>query len=561
MDRIWLRSYPAGMPAEIDPDRFASVADLLERLFGQFGGKPAFHNMGRTLSYAELERLSRDFASFLQSLPGMGKGERVAIMSPNLLQYPVAMFGVLRAGMTVVNVNPLYTPRELEHQLKDSGAKAIVVLENFAGVLQQAIGGTAVRHVVTTQVGDLLPAPKRWLVNFAVKRVKKMVPPWRLEGAVGFREALARGAATRLEPVEVAREDIALLQYTGGTTGVSKGAMLTHRNILANLEQTGTWISTRFQEGAEIVIAPLPMYHIFCLTSTLAFMKWGSLVVLITNPRDLPAVVAELRRWKFSAMTGVNTLFNGLLNTPGFDQLDFSTLKVAVGGGAAVLKPVAERWRQVTGHYITEAYGLTEASPGVCANPLESPWNGTIGLPFPSTDASIRDEEFNELPVWNGEGDIERHTGEICVRGPQVMKGYWNSPEETAKVMREGWLKTGDVGYLDSRGYVTLTDRKKEMILVSGFNVYPNEIEAVVMLLPGVLECGVVGVADEKTGEAVKVAIVRRDPGLTREAVIEHCKTQLTGYKVPRHVEFRDSLPKTPVGKVLRRELRAPPKG
>jgi len=549
------------MPAEIDPDRFASVADLLEKLFGRFGGKPAFHNMGRTLSYAELERLSRDFASFLQSLPGMGKGDRVAIMSPNLLQYPVALFGVLRAGMTVVNVNPLYTPRELEHQLKDSGAKAIVVLENFAGVLQQAIGSTAVRHVVTTQVGDLLPAPKRWLVNFAVKRVKKMVPPWRLEGAVGFREALARGAATRLEPVEVAREDIALLQYTGGTTGVSKGAMLTHRNILANLEQTGTWISTRFQEGAEIVIAPLPMYHIFCLTSTLAFMKWGSLVVLITNPRDLPAVVAELRRWKFSAMTGVNTLFNGLLNTPGFDQLDFSTLKVAVGGGAAVLKPVAERWRQVTGHYITEAYGLTEASPGVCANPLESPWNGTIGLPFPSTDASIRDEEFNELPVWNGEGDIERHTGEICVRGPQVMKGYWNSPGETAKVMRDGWLKTGDVGYLDSRGYVTLTDRKKEMILVSGFNVYPNEIEAVVMLLPGVLECGVVGVADEKTGEAVKVAIVRRDPGLTREAVIEHCKTQLTGYKVPRHVEFRDSLPKTPVGKVLRRELRAAPKG
>jgi long-chain acyl-CoA synthetase len=561
MDRIWLKSYPAGMPAEIDADQFGSVADLLEKLFGKFAGKPAFHNLGCTLSYTDLERLSRDFAAFLQSLPGMGKGARVAIMSPNLLQYPVALFGILRAGMTVVNVNPLYTPRELEHQLKDSGAKAIVVLENFAGVLQQVIGNTAVEHVVTSQVGDLLPVPKRWLVNFVIKRVKKMVPAWRIEGSVGFREALARGAASRLRPVEVTREDIAFLQYTGGTTGVSKGAMLTHRNILANLEQTGTWISTSFREGAEIVIAPLPMYHIFCLTSTLAFLKWGSLVVLITNPRDLPAVVAELRRWKFSALTGVNTLFNGLLNTPGFDGLDFSTLKVAVGGGAAVLKPVAERWRQVTGRYITEAYGLTEASPGVCANPLESPWNGTIGLPFPSTDATIRDEGFDELPAWSGVGDIEAHTGEICVRGPQVMKGYWNSPEETAKVMRDGWLKTGDVGYLDAQGYVTLTDRKKEMILVSGFKVYPNEIEAVVMMLPGVLECGVVGVADGKTGEAVKVAIVRRDPDLTRDAVIEHCRTQLTGYKVPRHVEFRDSLPKSPIGKVLRRELRAAPKG
>ena len=560
MDRIWLKSYPAGMPAEIDPDQFASVADLLEKLFGKFAGNPAFHNLGCTLSYADLDRLSRDFAAFLQALPGMGKGDRVAIMSPNLLQYPVALFGVLRAGMVVVNVNPLYTPRELEHQLKDSGAKAIVVLENFAGVLQQAIGSTAVRHVVTTQVGDLLPVPKRWLVNFVIKRVKKMVPAWRIEGAAGFRDALERGAALPLGPAGATREDVAFLQYTGGTTGVSKGAMLTHRNILANLEQTGTWISTSFQEGAEIVIAPLPMYHIFCLTSTLAFMKWGSLVVLITNPRDLPAVVAELRRWKFSAMTGVNTLFNGLLNTPGFDALDFSTLKVAVGGGAAVLKPVAERWRQVTGRYITEAYGLTEASPGVCANPLGTPWNGTIGLPFPSTDASIRDEGFHELPVWSGEGDIESHTGEICVRGPQVMKGYWNSPGETAKVMRDGWLKTGDVGYLNAEGYVTLTDRKKEMILVSGFNVYPNEIEAVVMMLPGVLECGVVGVADEKTGEAVKVAIVRGDPNLTREAVVEHCRTQLTGYKVPRHVEFRDSLPKTPIGKVLRRELRAAPK-
>ena len=561
VERVWLKSYPVGMPAEIDPDQFSSVADLLERLFSKFADKPAYHNLGCTLSYAALGRLSRDFAAYLQALPGMDKGDRVAIMSPNLLQYPVALFGILRAGMTVVNVNPLYTPRELEHQLKDSGAKAIVVLENFANVLEQVLEKTAVEHVITTQVGDLLPGPRRWLVNFVIKRVKKMVPAWRIDGAVGFRAALARGAANPLKPAEARREDIAFLQYTGGTTGVSKGAMLTHRNFLANLEQTGAWISVSFKEGSEVVIAPLPMYHIFCLTSTLAFMKWGSLIVLVTNPRDLPALVKDLARWKFSVMTGVNTLFNGLLNSPGFGQLDFSALKVVVGGGAAVVRPVAERWQQVTGRYITEAYGLTEASPGVCANPLGARWNGSIGLPLPSTDVSIRDDGFNELPAWRGEGDIEKHTGEICVRGPQVMKGYWNSPGETAKVMRDGWLKTGDVGYLNAEGYVTLTDRKKEMVLVSGFNVYPNEIEAVVAMHPGVLECGAVGVPDEKTGEAVKVVIVRKDPNLTKEAVIEHCKTLLTGYKVPRHVEFRDTLPKSPIGKVLRRELRAAPKG
>jgi long-chain acyl-CoA synthetase len=559
-NRIWLKNYPAGMPAEIDPDLFTSIPDLLEKTFRKFADKPAYHNLGRTISYAELARLSRDFAAFLQGLQGVARGDRVAIMSPNLLQYPVALFGILRAGMTVVNVNPLYTPRELEHQLRDSGAKVIVIVENFAGVLQQVLGKTPVRHVITTQVGDMLPLPKRWLVNFVIKKVKRMVPDWRIDGAMTWHTALARGAKAPFEPVEVAREDIAFLQYTGGTTGVSKGAMLTHRNILANLEQTGVWISVSFKEGAEIVVAPLPMYHIFCLTSTLSFMKWGSLSVLITNPRDMPGFVKELGHWRWSVMTGVNTLFNGLLNTPGFDRLDFSPLKVVIGGGAAVQKPVAERWREVTGRPITEAYGLTETSPGVCCVPLNAPWNGSIGLPIPSTEVSIRDDSFNELPTWTGAGDIEQHTGEICVRGPQVMKGYWGNPAETAKVLQDGWLKTGDIGHLDADGYFTITDRKKDMILVSGFNVYPNEIESVVAAHPGVLECGAVGVPDEKSGEAVKVVVVRKDPGLTKEAVTAHCKTQLTGYKMPRHVEFRDSLPKSPIGKVLRRELRDAPK-
>ncbi len=555
-----MKSYPAGIPAEIDADRFTSLVGLLEDVVGKFADRPAYHNLGRSMSYGELGRRSRDFAAFLQGLPGMGKGERVAIMSPNLLQYPVALFGVLRAGMTVVNVNPLYTPRELEHQLKDAGAKAVVILENFASTLQQVLRETPVEHVVTFQIGDMLPIPKRWIVNFAVKKLKRMVPSWRIDGATTFSAALARGAKVPLKAVAMTHDDNAFLQYTGGTTGVAKGAMLTHRNLLANLEQTGAWVSGSFKEGEEIVIAPLPMYHIFCLTSTLAFMKWGSLIVLITNPRDLPAFVKELRRWKWTVMTGVNTLFNGLLNAPGFDQLDFSAVKVVVGGGAAVQQPVAERWNQVTGGYITEAYGLTETSPGVCANPLGAPWNGTIGLPFPSTDVSIRDDHFNELPVWTGEGDIDDHTGEICVRGPQVMKGYWNNPAETAKVMQDGWLRTGDLGHMDANGFITITDRKKDMIVVSGFKVFPNEIESVVAMHQGVLECGVVGVRDEKSGEAVKVVIVRKDLQLTKEAVVEHCRLQLTAYKVPRHVEFRDVLPKSPIGKVLRRELReAPP--
>ena len=558
-EKPWLKNYPAGMPAEIDAYRFRSIPDMFDKTVAKFSDKAAYSNLGHTLSYAMLDRLSRNFAAFLRGMSGMGKGERVAIMSPNLLQYPVALFGVLRAGMTVVNVNPMYTPRELEHQLIDSGAKAIVIVENFAHTLEQVLAQTAVKHVITTQVGDLLPWPKRWLVNLLVKKVKRMVPAWHIDGTIDFRSALARGAAMRLDPVEVTRDDIAFLQYTGGTTGVAKGAMLTHHNLLANLEQTGVWVSGAFKEGAEIVVAPLPLYHIFCLTSTLSFMKWGSLIVLITNPRDIPAFVKELGKWKWSVMTGVNTLFNGLLNAKGFDQLNFAAVKVVIGGGAAVQRSVSERWTRVTGRYITEAYGLTEASPGVCANPLGIPWNGSIGLPFPSTEVSIRDDNSNELPAWTGADDIEKCTGELWVRGSQVMKGYWNMPEETANVLQDGWLKTGDVGHLDDKGYVTITDRKKDMIVVSGFKVFPNEIESVLASHPGVLECGAVGVPDGKTGEAVKVVIVKKDPDLTREAVILHCKSNFAAYKQPRHVEFRDSLPKSPIGKILRRELRDAP--
>ncbi|MEK7435826.1 MAG: AMP-binding protein [Pseudomonadota bacterium] len=555
-EKIWLKEYPEGVPAEIDPGRYASLPDLIEKTCRKFADKPAYNNFGCSMSYAELERLSRDFAAFLQGLPGLKKGERVAIMSPNLMQYPVVLVGILRSGMTVVNVNPLYTPRELEHQLKDSGAKAIVIVENFAATLQQVIQKTQVEHVITTQLGDLLPAPKRWIVNFVVKRLKKMVPDWRIDGAIGLRSAFARGAGAQLQPVSLGHEDIAFLQYTGGTTGLSKGAMLTHRNILANIEQAGVWIGRSLKEGEEVVISPLPMYHIFCLTTTLYFMTLGVTNVLITNPRDLPAFVEELKKWKWSVMAGVNTLFNGLLNTPGFGELDFSGLKVVVGGGAAVLKPVAEKWQQVTGRYLTEAYGLTETSPAASINLLGTPWNGTIGLPISSTEFSIRDDDFNELPLWTGEGDIEKSTGEICIRGPQVMKGYWQLPAETAKVLQDGWLKTGDVGNINAKGYVTITDRKKDMILVSGFNVYPNEIENVVATHPGVLECAAVGVTDDKSGEAVKVVIVKKDPNLSKESVIEHCKRELTGYKIPKYVEFQDSLPKTPIGKILRRELR-----
>ncbi len=556
VERVWLNSYSPGIPADIDVSQYDSVLDFFDETIRKYPDKPAFSNFGTNLSFARLDQLSTRFASFLQKLGGMVPGERVAVMLPNLLQYPVVLFGILRAGMTVVNVNPLYTARELEVQLKDSGAKAIIVLENFASTLQKVIANTAVEHVITSQLGDMMSAPRRWLMNFIVKRVRKIVPRWQIAGAMPLRRALNRGKKTPFTPIKVRHDDIAFLQYTGGTTGVAKGAMLSHYNMLANLEQTSLWISGSFKEGREIVIAPLPMYHIFCLTSTLAFMKWGCLTILITNPRDLPAFLKELGKWKFSVLTGVNTLFNALMDTPGFDKLDFSALKVVVGGGAAVQKPVAERWRKLTGSFVTEAYGLTETSPGVCCVPLGAPWDGSIGLPVSSTEVSIRNEDFEPLPLWDGTAAIECCTGEICVRGPQVMQGYWNNPEETARTIRDGWLKTGDIGHMNQKGYVTITDRKKDMILVSGFNVYPNEVEGVVMMHPGVAECAVIGVPDAHSGEAVKLIIVRRDPALTQEDMASYCKTQLTGYKRPHHIEFRTSLPKTPIGKILRRELR-----
>jgi long-chain acyl-CoA synthetase len=561
-DKPWLKSYPKGVPAEIDVNQFSSLKDILEKSCKRFADRPAFSNMGVSMSYAELDRQTRDFGAFLQSLPGMKKGERVAIMMPNCLQYPVALFGTLRAGMTVVNVNPLYTPRELEHQLKDSGARTIVIIENFAHTLQEVIAKTGVEHVVTTQLADLFPVPKRWIVNYVVKNVKKMVPHWRIDGAIDFRQALRRGAATQIADVPVSHDDLAFLQYTGGTTGVAKGAMLTHRNMVANLQQVHAWVGGALEEGREVVVTALPLYHIFCLTANcLTFMKIGGENLLITNPRDLPEFVKTLKSGRATAMTGVNTLFNGLLNTPGFAELDFGKMKFAIGGGTAVQRAVAERWKEVTRTKLIEGYGLTESSPVACANPLDGEYNGTIGLPLPSTEARIITDDGRILPPHDGKRPMEESTGEICVRGPQVMKGYWHKPEETAQVITpDGFLKTGDVGHMDQQGYVTISDRKKDMILVSGFNVYPNEIEGVVAGHPGVLECAVVGVPDDKSGEAVKLVVVKKDAGLTSDEVLKFCREHMTGYKVPRVIEFRTELPKTPVGKVLRRELRDAPK-
>ena len=552
MEKIWLNEYPAGVPAEVDLNEFSSIKDILEKSCRRFADLPAYSNMGVTLRYRDIDRLSRDFGAYLQGL-GLGKGERVAIMMPNVLQYPVALFGTLRAGLTVVNVNPLYTPRELEHQLNDSGSTVIVIIENFAHTLQEVLARTPVKTVVTTELGDLFSFPKRLLVNFVVKRVKKMVPAWTMPGTVPFRQALSQGVGQTLTDVPLNHDDIAFLQYTGGTTGVSKGAMLTHGNMVANLQQASAWLSPFSKPAEETIITALPLYHIFSMTANcLTFMKVGGHNILITNPRDMPGFVKELGKVKFTVITGVNTLFNGLLHTPGFEKLDFSTFKIALGGGMAVQRAVAEQWRKVTGVPLIEAYGLTETSPAACINPLTlTEYNGNIGLPISSTELSIRDDEGQEL------GFGEDQVGEICIRGPQVMRGYWNRPEETAQVMTEdGYLRTGDVGYVNQRGYVRIVDRKKDMILVSGFNVYPNEIEDVVAHHPMVLEVAAVGIPDEKSGEAVKIVVVRKDEALTVEMLLEHCRRELTGYKLPRHVEFRTELPKSNVGKILRRLLR-----
>ncbi|GLT22860.1 long-chain-fatty-acid--CoA ligase [Zoogloea oryzae] len=552
MNKIWLQSYPPGVPAEINVGEFSSLADLFDKGVRKFAERTAYVCMGKSISYSDLELLSRQFAGYLQGELKLAKGARVALMMPNCLQYPVAMFGILRAGFTVVNVNPLYTARELEHQLNDAGCEAIVIVENFAHTLQEVIGNTkALRHVVVTGLGDMLGFPKSLLVNFVVRHVKKMVPPWSLPGCVAFRDALGQGAADTFQPVQIGHDDLAYLQYTGGTTGVAKGAMLTHGNIVANLQQAHAWISPYVKEGEEIIITALPLYHIFSLTANcLTFFKIGATNILITNPRDIPGFVAELGKYPFTVITGVNTLFNALLNNPEFEKLDFSSLKVALGGGMAVQQAVAERWKKVTGKTLAEAYGLTETSPAVCINPLDLPeFNHSIGLPISSTDVSLRDDDGYEVSLGM--------PGELCVKGPQVMKGYYNRPEETARTFtHDGYLRTGDVATIDKQGFVRIVDRKKDMILVSGFNVYPNEVEDVVASHPGVMEVAALGVPDEHSGEAVKIFVVRKDASLTAEALIAHCRAGLTGYKVPRFVEFRDELPKSNVGKILRRVLR-----
>ncbi|HET7570326.1 MAG TPA: AMP-binding protein [Gammaproteobacteria bacterium] len=551
MEKIWLKNYPDGVPAEIKLDAYESLSDVLAEACEKFHDRPAFANLGKQLTYAELDRKSRDFASFLVNVAELNKGDRVAVMMPNLLQYPVAMFGILRAGLVVVNINPMYTGRELMEELQDAGATSIVILENFAHTLESVLGQTAVTHIITTQVGDLLGFPKSLVVNAALKYVRKMVPEWHLPRPISFPRALAEGARRSFREAPLTRDDLAFLQYTGGTTGRAKGAMLTHGNMIANLEQASAWVHELLEEGQETVITALPLYHIFSLLANcLMFVKLGGLSVLITDPRDMPGFVKELGNWRFTAITGVNTLFNGLLNTPGFEDLDFVPLKLSLGGGAAVQRAVAERWQQTTDTPLIEAYGLTEASPAVCINrPDLAAYNGSVGLPIPSTEVAIRDDDGNELPL--GE------TGELTVRGPQVMRGYWRNPEETAVVLSEdGWLRTGDMATIDAEGYVRLVDRKKDMILVSGFNVYPNEIEDVVAAMPGVREVAAIGAPDEHSGEVVKLVIVKRDPGLTVEQVKAYCRDKLTGYKHPKYVEFRDELPKSNVGKILRRALR-----
>jgi len=554
LERPWLQSYPNGVPAEIDVNEFASVSAVFDTSVAKYRDRPAYSSFGKQLTYGETDALVEQFAAYLLGELQLKKGDRVALMMPNCLQYPVATFGVLRAGLTVVNVNPLYTARELKHQLVDSGAAVLVVVDNFGDTVQQVIADTPIKQVITTGLGDMLGA-KGLLVNFVLKYIKKMVPNYSIRGAVRFNQALKLGSRHTLPKVEIDHEDVAFLQYTGGTTGVAKGAMLTNRNLIANMQQASAWLSTSgIEPGKEVIITALPLYHIFALTANgLVFMKFGGCNHLITNPRDMKGFVKELKATRFTAITGVNTLFNGLLNTPGFDEIDFSTVKFTLGGGMAVQRAVAERWKKATGVTLVEAYGLTETSPAACINPLNlAEYNGAIGLPIPSTDACVKDDNGNTLTP----GEV----GELCIKGPQVMKGYWQRPEETAQAIdADGWLHTGDMARMDEHGFFYIVDRKKDMILVSGFNVYPNEVEDVIAMMPGVLEVAAVGVPDEKSGEVVKVVIVKKDPNLTAEMVKEHARANLTGYKHPRIVEFRKELPKTNVGKILRRELRDTP--
>ena len=551
MEKPWLDSYEKGVKAEIDETLYQSIPDVFRQSVEKFANQPAFQNMGKTLTYAEVGKLAEDFASYLQNVLKLPRGERVAIMLPNLLQYPIALFGILQAGLVAVNTNPLYTPRELEHQLKDSGATTIIVLENFANTLELVLPRTQIKHVIVASVGEMFGFFKGTLMNFVLRKVKKMVPEYRISDTIPFQTALKEGAAHTFRPVSLTREDTALLQYTGGTTGVAKGAILSHGNICANMQQAAEWIVNLLQPGKETVIAALPLYHIFALTVNLMiFTQAGSKIILITNPRDMKSFIGDMKKERVSVFVGVNTLFNGMVNQPDFATVDFSSLKLTLGGGMATQKAVAEKWKNITGTPIVEAYGLTEASPGVCANPLNIPaYTGGIGLPIPSTEIELRDADGNEV--------AQGQPGEMWIRGPQVMKGYWNRPEETAKVLdSRGFLATGDIAVMDEKGWFKLVDRKKDLIVVSGFNVYPNEVEDVAASHPKVLEAACIGVSSPKTGEALKLFIVKKDESLTAEELIAFCRTELTAYKVPKDIEFRDELPKSNVGKILRRELR-----
>jgi long-chain acyl-CoA synthetase len=550
MDRIWLKSYPDSVPAEVDLTQLRTLAQLVDESCARYADSVAYVQMGRSLTYGDMDRLAGDFAAYLQKTAGLAKGERFAIMLPNVLQYPIAMFAALRSGLVVVNTNPLYTAPELEHQLADSGATAILVLENFAHVVAKVLPRTKLKHVFVTAVGDLLGFPKSAIVNYVIRKRRKQVPPWHIEAAINFKSAIAEGQRLTFAPVEVHPQDVAFLQYTGGTTGVAKGAMLSHANVSANILQAEAWITPVFRQETATLITPIPLYHIFALTSNcLLFLRLGWRNILIINPRDFPAVIKELKKYPFRFISGVNTLFNALLNQPGFDTVDFSQLQITLGGGMAVQASVAKRWKEVTGKMLTQAWGLTETSPAACINPPLEDFNGAIGLPIPSTDVAIKDDAGTDLAI----GEI----GEICVKGPQVTLGYWNRPDETAKVMLPGgWLRTGDIGRMDERGYVFIEDRKKDMILVSGFNVYPNEVEAVAAAHPGILEVAAVAQPDEHSGEVVALFVVRKDPSLTERAIIDFCRQSLAAYKTPRHVYFRDELPKTNVGKILRKALR-----